>query len=468
MNGIHQRLGLVAALLVAAVALSACPGPQPIPDEKPQPDLVTRATPELPVVPQEVIDRSGVVEFDVDGLKVILKRTPGNPVVSGQLFIDGGASESTAETAGLDEMALSVAVGGGTATTPRDAFNSRLESMGSAIGASANRDYSVISMRSVRPYFEPTWALFAQVLTEAAFDQKEYDLTRQRTVEAIKSQDDDPEQSMSNTASDLFFQGHPYVIRTIGTVESVESFTREQLQAHYKGLLTRERLTLVVVGDVEQGLITEALGRDLAALPRGDWKRKDLEKLAPGPSDLATVTRELPTNYMLGYYAAPSPTDPDYYPMLVATNLLSDRLFEEVRTKRNLTYAVSSGLASRPYNYGYLYITTVKPNEAIPVMYAEIDRIQNELVDAKALSDQVELFLTEHFMKQETNSAQAATLGAYELTGGGWQQSLVFLDRIKAVTPEQIQATARNYFKNIHWGVVGNPEALDPEVLTAR
>jgi zinc protease len=457
-----------AAALIAVSLLTGCPGPQPVPDPIPKDDTVTRKTPEIPVVPAEVIEKSGVEEFEVDGLKVIFKQTPGKPIVSAQIFIDGGVANLTPENAGIEELALTVATSGGTKTTPRDAFNSSLNSMGSTIGASSNRDYSVLSMRSIALYFPQTWSLFGQVVTEAAFDETQFGLVQKRTIEGIKSQNEDPDRFVGNKAAEMFFDGHPYKLDTAGTEPNVKGFTRDDIINYYKGLMTRERLTLVVVGDMDKKALVDGITAAFGTVPKGDYARKDLAKLAPGPSDTSINELDVATNYMLGYYTAPAPTHPDYYPMLVATNVLSDRFFEEVRTKRNLTYAVSAGLGSRPYNYGYLYITTVKPNEAIPVMYAEVDKIIVSPLTDKQFQSQVQMFLTKHFMRQETNAAQAATLGRYELTGGGWEQSLVFIERIKQVKPAQVQRVAKDYIKNIHWSFVGKAASVDQSLITSR
>jgi zinc protease len=154
--------------------------------------------------------------------------------------------------------------------------------------------------------------------------------------------------------------------------------------------------------------------------------------------------------------------------MLMAINILRSRLFEEVRTKRNLTYAVSSGLGRRPYNYGFLYATPKDPDTTLKVIYDEVEKLQEVPVDPEDLSDQIEVFLTRFYMDQETNAAQASTLGSAELVGGGWEQSLVFIQRIKGVTPADIQRVARGYIKNIHWGVVGSPQAVDPKLFKSR
>jgi predicted Zn-dependent peptidase len=62
---------------------------------------------------------------------------------------------------------------------------------------------------------------------------------------------------------------------------------------------------------------------------------------------------------------------------------------------------------------------------------------------------------------QETNLGQATQLGTYELTGGGWRNALTLVDRVKAVTPADIQRVANRYFRNARFVVVGDPKKVD-------
>ena len=82
----------------------------------------------------------------------------------------------------------------------------------------------------------------------------------------------------------------------------------------------------------------------MSALPAGKYSDPVLTRNADSTlADTKLEERALPTNYVRGYYSAPSPSNPDYAALTVATRILRERLFEEVRTKRNLTYAVSAG-----------------------------------------------------------------------------------------------------------------------------
>lgn len=455
-------------VVVGALGLLACESaPEMVPDAVPK-EVVTRQIPELSAVPKAAIEASGVEEFTVDGLRVILKHTPGRPVVSVRLYIPGGLATADPKTVGIEDLALTVGTGGGTRTTPRSQFKAQLDSMGSSIGGGSDRDYSTISARTTRVYFEPTWKLFSQVITEPSFDAKEFELVKTRTVEAIRARLDDPDESVRVAATEVFFAGHPYQYQVNGELETVEPLTRDAVVAHYGAIVTRSRCTLVVVGDVERTWLEAAIRADLAAMPAGTWEPTLPPELLAGPSDVKVVDKQVATNYLLGYYAAPPPTHPDYFLLKVATSILADRLFEEVRTKRNLTYAVSAGLGSRQRNYGYLYTTAVDPKTTVEVMYEQVGRLQTEPIEADELKDQLNVFLTEYYLAQETVDAQLGALGASEMVGGGWEQTLVFIDRVRAVTPAEIQRVATEYIKNVHWGYVGDPAKADKALLTSR
>jgi len=70
-------------------------------------------------------------------------------------------------------------------------------------------------------------------------------------------------------------------------------------------------------------------------------------------------------------------------------------------------------------------------------------------------------YVTAYWVGQETNLGQATQLGTYELTGGGWRNALTLVDRVKAVTPADIQRVANRYFRNARFVVVGDPKKVD-------
>src|SRR5712691_5787917 len=131
-------------------------------------------------------------------------------------------------------------------------------------------------------------------------------------------------------------------------------------------------------------------------------------------------------------FTAPPITSPDIYPMRVAASILRDRVFEEVRVKRNLSYAPDAFLRSQAANVGGLYVTAVDANQAVRVMLNEITRLQREPIDNEDIKSIVAQYLTTYYMGAETNAAQAGELAQYELLGGDWHNSVEVIERLNA------------------------------------
>jgi predicted Zn-dependent peptidase len=152
--------------------------------------------------------------------------------------------------------------------------------------------------------------------------------------------------------------------------------------------------------------------------------------------------------------------------MYVASSLLRDRVFEEVRVKRNLSYAPDASLRSQAANIGGIYVTAVDANQAVRVMLNEMARLQNQPVNREDITGAIAQFLTTYYIGQETNAAQAGSLAEYELIGGGWRNSLQFLEKLRTVTPVDVQRVSQKYMRNIRFVVLGNPAQIDKTVFT--
>ena len=117
--------------------------------------------------------------------------------------------------------------------------------------------------------------------------------------------------------------------------------------------------------------------------------------------------RALPTNYILGYFQGPSAKSPDYDVLQLATSALSGQLFAEIRTRRNLSYAVNAPFLDRALSAGGLYVTTTEPDSVLDIMRSNIILMQANLVDPAALDHLIQQFITQYFLDNETDADQA-------------------------------------------------------------
>ena len=408
-----------------------------------------------------------VTEFDVNGLKVLVKRRQSAPTVAAGLFIRGGAQNISDKNAGIENLMLSVATEG-SREYPREALRRVLARTGSSVGSSVSNDYSVLSMISTRQNFDRSWDVFTDIALNPAFASGDLELTRGKILTTLRDDEDSPDGFLQVLQDRVIYAKHPYANDVRGTLETISRFTAADLRAYHQKSLQTSNLLLVIVGDLDAKDLQKRIADSFGKLPRGDFKAQPLPTISFTEPTLDVTSRTLPTNYIQGVFNAPSLNNPDYYAMRVGTALLRDRVFEEVRVKRNLSYAPSADLGSFASNTANIYVTAVDANQAISVMLKEINDLKQERVNPDEISGVTGQFLTTYYLGQETNVAQAGELARYELTGGGWRNSFEFLNRVREVKSEDVQRVAQKYMKNLRFIVLGNPTAINREIFLQK
>ncbi len=450
-------------LALAPVAVVGQQQPGPAADQ----GQATAPTPQQTL--QSVVAKQAalVTEFDVNGLKVLVKRRAGSPTVAAGLFIRGGARNLSAEKAGIEALMLAVATEA-SASFPRARMRDELARMGTVIGYGTNYDYSALTLGSTRLHFEHSWKLFTDAALHPSFTKEDVALVQSRLVVALRDDTVDPDSYLQRLQEQVAYAGHPYINSPNGTAETVARLTVDDLRRHHQMMMVTSRLLLVVVGDLDPTQLKPIIAATFGKLSRGDYRSEPAPQLSFDKSIVNITERGLPTNYVQGVFSAPPLTSPDIYPMRVATSMLRDRVFEEVRVRRNLSYAPSAFLGSQGANLGGIYVTAVDANQAVRVMLAEIERLQREPLGRDDIGSIIAQSLTSYYMGQETNAAQAGELAQHELIGGGWRNSVQVMERLNAVTPEDVQRVTKKYMRNIRFVVLGDPKSVDLEVFTGE
>jgi zinc protease len=408
-----------------------------------------------------------VTEFDVNGLKVLVKRRAGSQTVAAGLFFRGGSRNITAENAGIESLMLDTATEA-SLNFPRERLRTELSRMGTALGASENYDYSVLSLTSTRQNFERSWEIFTDVALRPAFTKEDFELTQSRKVSSLRDDSDDPDTYLQRLQERVAYAGHPYLNRPQGTAESVARLTLEDIRKYHQQIMQTSRLLLVIVGDLDPATLRASITASFGKLPRGNYAAGPVPQLSFLAPTVEVTQRALPTNYIQGLFTAPTLNADDIHAMQIASSILRDRVFEEVRVKRNLSYAPSAFLSSQGANVGGIYVTAVDANQAVSVMLNEIKRLQTQPINQQDISGVISQYLTSYYMSQETNAAQAANLAEYELIGGGWRRSFEMLSNLRAVSPADVQRVAQKYMRNIRFVVLGDPARVDKNVFTLQ
>ncbi|HEY8184556.1 MAG TPA: pitrilysin family protein [Pyrinomonadaceae bacterium] len=444
-----------AAPLSAQEALPAGAATRPVAVSKPAP------------LPSLADAAALVTEFDVNGLKVLVKKREGNQTVVAGLFIKGGSRNITAANAGIEDLMLDAA-SEASVNFPRERLRTELSRMGTTISSGVNYDYSALSMASTRPNFDRSWEIFTDVALRPSFTVEDVERVRNRLVLSIRDDADTPDSYLQVLQARVAYAGHPYLNDPNGTAESVSKLTAEDLRRYHKQIMETSRLLLVVVGDLDPQLLRQRIATSFGKLPRGEYHPSPLPELSFSASTVDVTPRDLPTNYVQGVFTAPGLAAPDVYPMRVAVSILQNRLFVEIRAKRNLSYAPDAFLWSYGSNLGGVSVSSTDANQSVRIILDEIARLQRDQISQDELKGTIQHYLTRYYLGQETNAAQAAELAQSELIGGGWRNSTVYMDRLSAVTPADVQRVTQKYMRNIRFVVLGNPKDVDTKIFTGQ
>src|ERR1043166_1327877 len=462
--GAVARLVFLVSLLVLTPALAVLGQEKQPPAVRPQPDSARVLQSAQSLVARQA---ALVTEFEVNGLKVLLKRREGSLTVAAGLFIKGGSRNINAENAGIESLMLDVSTEA-SAAFPRDRMRDEQSRMGTVISSSENNDYSVLALRCTRPNFDRSWQMFTDVALNPSFTKEDVGLVQEKTVVSLRDNNDDPDSYLQELQDRIAYANHPYLNPVEGTVESVSRLTPEDLRRYHQKVFETSRLLLVVVGDLDPAAVRRLVTASFGKLPRGNYVAEQVPQLSFDKSTVDVTARNLPTNYIQGMFVAPSPSSPDIYPMRIVISILRDRIFTEVRAKRNLSYAPDAFLRNQGANVGGIYVTAVDANQSVGLMLNEITRLQTEAVNDEDIQSVVAQYLTSYYITQETNAAQASELASFELLGGGWRNSTVFVEKMSAVTPDDVKRVATKYVRNLRFVVIGNPKSINTQIFTGQ
>jgi zinc protease len=424
-----------------------------------------RPLPSAPTTARELTaPDTATTRIVVNGIPVIIRRVSANDVVTANVYLLGGLRQVTNDNAGIESFLLDVSERG-TRHFTRDRLRQTMARLGTTIVVDPAVDWTTLGVRATSATFDSTWAVMTDRLMYPTLDSASVELIREQYRSAVRQRGDSPDALVEYLADSATYAGTAYGRPLAGTERSIASITRAQLRAYEQTQVVRSRLLVVVVGNVVPARVEQLVRRTLGQLPAGayHWTIPQASPLAQ--SVLVARQRELPTNYILGYYQGPPASGADYQALRVAAAALSGQLFEEIRSKRNLSYAVNAPFVDRALSAGGFYVTTVAPDSVLEIMHHELGVMQSNLVDPGALDRLVQQFITEYFLDNETNADQANLLVRAELYRGDYREADRFVDELRKVTPRDIQRVARTYMKHVAFAYVGDTARVSRAVV---
>jgi predicted Zn-dependent peptidase len=269
-------------------------------------------------------------------------------------------------------------------------------------------------------------------------------------------------------AKQTAFAGKNYSKNPQGSVESVSKLNPAETKKYWQSILTRSRMVLVIVADLDKAVIEKIISAFLNKVPAGTPFTLKKESYNPSANTFKPQERENATNYVRGITSGPLPGSSDYNAFVLAMRIFANRHFLEVRSKNGLSYAPGSWFSGGTTPYANISVTTTDPDKYIAVARNLIDKIKQEGFTESELKNEKTGYITEVYYRQETNQAQAASFASNEVINGNWKRAVKIKNDIKDVTMDQLNGAFRKYINNITWVYQGDPKKVTPALYTQK
>ncbi len=207
-----------------------------------------------------------------NGLEVILAQRTGVPTMIINLVANAGYKTDYLSSPGTAELAMNL-MDEGTKDMTALQINEKLQLLGASLSTFSNQDQSNVYMSTLKPSFDASLNLFADVLLNPEFPQKEFERLKNEQINDIKQEKSQPV-SMALRVMNKYLYGddHPYSSPYTGTgyEETVQNLSRDDVTAFYNTWIKPNNSTLVVTGDISMSELKPKLEKALSKWKKGD------------------------------------------------------------------------------------------------------------------------------------------------------------------------------------------------------
>lgn len=387
-----------------------------------------------------------------NGITLLVAERPAVPIVVVRVVMRAGAVLDPPDRAGLANLTGAVLTRG-TAKRSGPELDAAIEFVGGALEAGAGQDGLRLALTVLRKDLTLGLDLLQEVMLAPAFPEAEVKRKIGQIQAAIKRSEENPDAVASRALAPLVFPSHPYGTPVEGTRESVGRLTRDDVTRFYREHARPDTTTIVVVGAVS----TDEVRREMLAR-LGNWAKPPSPPAAvpmaspPPSSRTEEIRRELTQATVLMGRQAIRQTDPDYFPLAVASYILgggsTSRLYGRVREEGGLAYSVYSYVSPGKHGASMIVGGQTRAAEAkrvIDLVREELLRIGREPVSERELQLAKSYLIGSFPLRLDTSRKVADFLIAIEENGLGLDYAARYKREIARVTAADVQRVAAKF-----------------------
>lgn len=391
-----------------------------------------------------------------NGLVLAVVENPHTRVVDVEFVVRAGASLDAPQQAGRAAMTAEM-IDEGTTTRTALQIADEIDYLGAELRTSTGWDSTVVGLHVSSERLQPALEILADVLLRPTFPQEEFERKqREKLTELLQDRDEARVVANKTLMRGIFGAEHPYGTPAGGTLQSVQALTIDAVREFYRTWYVPANCFMVVAGDVQFATLVHQLEQQFGGWQGAVPVAPSLPVPPPVPATHVRLVHKAnapQAEIRVGHPAPPRSTS-DYFALVVLNTMLggsfTSRLNLRLREEMAVTYGASSRFQLRMHGGVFWASSAVDADaaaESVAVMLREMHRLQVEPLDVAEMqraAQYVAYGWPRHFETTEDIAAHVREQLLYDLPDGYWS---LFVDRILAVTPDQLVAAAARHLQ---------------------
>ena len=417
----------------------------------------------------EITIKDPVIYNLPNGITIIVVENHKLPRVTATLSIDRGPVLEGSK-AGVIEI-MGQMLGEGTTKTPKDKFDETIDQM----GANVNLFSSGGSVSALDRYFEKAFMMMAEAIQNPAFPEASFNKIKTQKLTGLKSNEKSAGAISARVVGALAY-GKNTAMGEFETEETIKALTLDDIKNAYKANITPSRSYLTFVGD-----ITPENAKAIVMKAFENWKGVKLS--IPEISNAANVSSteinfvDLPTavqgEISVTNLVNNPMSNPDYHALKIANQILGggaeSKLFMNLREKHGFTYGSYSRTGSGRFQSqfsGNAQVRSEKADSAVAEILSEIKNMQDGKITEEELKNAKAKYNGSFALGMEDPERTASYASDILINNLPKDYYRTFLQKINAVTIQDVQRVSKNYFSkdNSRIVIVGNAAKIVPNL----
>ena len=341
----------------------------------------------------------------------------------------------------------------GTTTRSAELIAQQVDSIGGQLDAFTAKECASYYVKVLDEHLPRAVDLLSDLLLRPAFRAEDVQREAQVIQEEIKMVEDTPDDLVHELFTRSFWPGHPLGRSILGSPASVGGITSESLRAFFGRSYVAGNLVVAAAGHIEHAALRDLIGNAFGDLPA--WAEPAVDEPPAVQPSLLVRGKAIEQSHVCLGTRAYSQTHPDRFPLYMLNTVLggsmSSRLFQNIREKRGLAYAVSSGLETyRDTGMLTVYVgcaADVVP-EVIDLVVAEMRSLAREPLPADELQRAKDHLKGNLVLGLESTGSRMSQLARSEIYFGRQIGVTENLARVDAITAGDVQRVAADLFSN--------------------